>query len=154
MAYKVDGLLGGSADRMSPEEEQRLLMEIYGQPMPGGVGQQMPTSAQMPAPAQMPAYQPQMPTYQNFAPADAYGSQFERSLAFQSALPSMIPSFNASSLPPIYPQVAVDPYRLDIRNIELPDWLKAAIARGTDGSSNNVAPDTSSAYTRSTDIEH
>jgi hypothetical protein len=76
-------------------------------------------------------YEQRMPTYQNFAPADAYGSAFERSLAYQSALPSMLPAFNPAEMPNIYPNVALNPYRLDITNIQLPQWLKDAIAKGT-----------------------
>lgn len=82
-------------------------------------------------PMQMTQYQARTPTFQNFAPADAYGSQFERALAYQSALPSLLQPFNPAEMPTIYPQVAVNPYRLDIRNIELPQWLKDAIAKGT-----------------------
>lgn len=76
-------------------------------------------------------YEQRMPTFQNFAPADAYGSAFERSLAYQSALPSMLPAFNPAEMPNIYPNVALNPYRLDIANIQLPQWLKDAIAKGT-----------------------
>ena len=94
----------------------------FGQQM---VGQQPTTMTQ---------YQARTPTFQNFSPADAYGSQFERSLAYQSALPSLLQPFNPAEMPQIYPQVALNPYRLDIRSIELPQWLKDAIAKGTPAS--------------------
>lgn len=94
---------------------------------PMSFGQQMVGNQ----PQTMTQYQSRTPTFQSFAPADAYGSQFERALAYQSALPSLLQPFNPAETPNIYPQVAVNPYRLDIRNIELPQWLKDAIARGT-----------------------
>lgn len=103
---------------------------------------------------QIAQYGAQTPTYQNFAPADAYGSQFERSLAFQSALPSMTQQFGPADMPMMYPQsvgsMVSDPYRLDIRNIELPDWLKAAIAKGNPEATSS----TPAAYSGSSDIEH
>lgn len=94
-------------------------------------------------PMQMSQYQARTPTFQNFAPADAYGSQFERALAYQSALPSLLQPFNPAEMPTIYPQVAVNPYRLDIANIELPQWLKDAVARGKPAADTATKPDTS-----------
>lgn len=128
----------------SPEAQARFATQAGADSLAGitpvAYGQQLINGAAR----QTSQFGPQTPTFQNFAPADAYGSAFERSLAYQSALPSLIQPFNPADMPTMYPQAAVDPYQLDIRNVGLPDWLKKAIA-GTASDAAASTP-TSSSY--------
>lgn len=69
--------------------------------------------SQMPAMAQMPSIQ----------------NAFQQSLQYQAALPYMIPQFNPAEIPPTYQQIAGPRQRLDIANIQMPQWLIDAAAR-------------------------
>ena len=59
---------------------------------------------------------------------------FQQSLQYQAALPYMIPQFNPADIPATYQQIAGPRQRLDISNIQLPEWLKAAAAKDAERS--------------------
>jgi len=63
--------------------------------------------SQMPSMAQMPSIQ----------------NAFQQALQYQAALPYMIPQFNPAEIPPTYQQIAGPRQRLDISNIQMPQWL-------------------------------
>jgi hypothetical protein len=54
---------------------------------------------------------------------------FQQSLAYQAALPWMIPQFNPADIPATYQQIAAPRQRLDISNITVPQWLQDAAKR-------------------------
>ena len=69
--------------------------------------------SQMPSMAQMPSIQ----------------NAFQQALQYQAALPYMIPQFNPAEIPPTYQQIAGPRQRLDISNIQMPQWLIDAAAK-------------------------
>lgn len=54
---------------------------------------------------------------------------FQQSLAYQAALPYLIPQFNPADIPATYQQIAQPRQRLDIANVQVPDWLRIAAAK-------------------------
>jgi hypothetical protein len=54
---------------------------------------------------------------------------FQQSLAYQAALPWMIPQFNPADIPATYQQIAQPRQRLDISNITVPEWLRSAASK-------------------------
>lgn len=79
-------------------------------------------TAQMPAAASI-------PSFQQFANPNAVANAFQQSLAYQAALPSMIQPFNPADIPATYQQIAGPRQRLDIANVQIPDWLRIAAAK-------------------------
>jgi hypothetical protein len=67
-----------------------------------------------------------MPSFQQFSNPNAVANAFQQSLAYQAALPSMIPQFNPADIPATYQQIAAPRQRLDIANVQIPDWLRIA----------------------------
>jgi hypothetical protein len=70
-----------------------------------------------------------IPSFQQFADPNAVANAFQQSLAYQAALPSMIPQFNPADIPATYQQIANPRQRLDIANVQIPDWLRIAAAK-------------------------
>ena len=70
-----------------------------------------------------------IPSFQQFADPNAVANSFQQSLAYQAALPSMIPQFNPADIPATYQQIANPRQRLDIANVQIPDWLRIAAAK-------------------------
>ena len=70
-----------------------------------------------------------IPSFQQFADPNAVANAFQQSLAYQSALPSLIPQFNPANIPSTYQQIAQPRQRLDIANVQVPDWLRIAAAK-------------------------
>jgi hypothetical protein len=70
-----------------------------------------------------------IPSFQQFADPNAVANAFQQSLAYQAALPSMIQPFNPANIPATYQQIAAPRQRLDIANVQIPDWLRMAAAR-------------------------
>jgi len=70
-----------------------------------------------------------MPSFSQFSSPDAARNAFQQSLAYQAALPSMVPAFNPADIPPTYQQIAAPRQRLDIANVQIPDWLRMAAAK-------------------------
>jgi len=70
-----------------------------------------------------------MPSFSQFSSPDAARNAFQQSLAYQAALPSMVPAFNPADIPPTYQQIAAPRQRLDIANVQIPDWLRIAAAK-------------------------
>jgi hypothetical protein len=70
-----------------------------------------------------------IPSFQQFSDPNAVANAFQQSLAYQAALPSMIQPFNPANIPATYQQIAAPRQRLDIANVQIPDWLRMAAAR-------------------------
>jgi hypothetical protein len=70
-----------------------------------------------------------IPSFQQFSDPNAVANSFQQSLAYQAALPSMIPQFNPADNPATYQQIANPRQRLDIANVQIPDWLRIAAAK-------------------------
>lgn len=70
-----------------------------------------------------------MPSFSQFSSPDASLNAFQQSLAYQAALPSMVPTFNPANIPATYQQIAAPRQRLDIANVRIPDWLRMAAAK-------------------------
>ena len=70
-----------------------------------------------------------IPSFQQFADPNAVANAFQQSLAYQAALPSLIPQFNPAEIPATYQQIANPRQRLDIANMQLPDGLRIAAAK-------------------------
>ena len=70
-----------------------------------------------------------IPSFQQFADPNAVANAFQQSLAYQAALPSLIPQFNPAEIPATYQQIANPRQRLDIANVQIPDWLRIAAAK-------------------------
>lgn len=70
-----------------------------------------------------------MPSFQQFTNPNAVADAFQQSLAYQGALPSMIQPFNPANIPATYQQIAQPRQRLDITNVQIPDWLRMAAAK-------------------------
>jgi len=111
-----------SAEAQTPQSQnaQAGIRQVpFGSQPVGGILYQ---TTQMPSAASI-------PSFQQFADPNAVANAFQQSLAYQAALPSMIPQFNPADIPATYQQIANPRQRLDIANVQIPDWLRIAAAK-------------------------
>lgn len=111
-----------SAEAQTPQSQnvQAGIRQVpFGSQPVGGIVYQ---TTQMPSAASI-------PSFQQFADPNATANAFQQSLAYQAALPSMIQPFNPADIPATYQQIAAPRQRLDISNVQIPDWLRIAAAK-------------------------
>lgn len=111
-----------SAEAQTPQSQnvQAGIRQVpFGSQPVGGILYQ---TTQMPSAASI-------PSFQQFANPNATANAFQQSLAYQAALPSMIQPFNPADIPATYQQIAAPRQRLDISNVQIPDWLRIAAAK-------------------------
>jgi len=111
-----------SAEAQTPQSQnvQAGIRQVpFGSQPVGGILYQ---TTQMPSAASI-------PSFQQFANPNAVANAFQQSLAYQAALPSMIQPFNPADIPATYQQIAAPRQRLDISNVQIPDWLRIAAAK-------------------------